>query len=582
MKYIYLLLFTFSLFNYNIAQTCNDGTTQPSKLAYNMTKLAQWDDDNLSTRLNGIVSFNDIWGYSAPDPNNSAINREYAIIGSTEFIHIFDITETDQSPDQLKEVARIEGSVAAAWRDFKTYKHYAYCVADEGEEGLIILDLSELPEKVTKVYQSTEFFNTAHNIFVDNGRLYVVGQTGEPANGDIVVLDISTDPAQPQLLSRLLLRNSASGIESGYVHDIYVKDNIAYCSYGGDDIYGVWDFNEPTQPVLIGAIETPVGQHSSWVTEDGKYAVSAAEAFDAPLLIIEVDDVTNMEVVQELKMPLLANKDHYNNMPHNPFIKGDRLYVSYYADGLQVFDISDPLQPMRIGWYDTEPCNSAYNIFEGNWGVYPFFESGKIIASDLHHGLFVLKLNEKDKVAPTELTDFTAKVKGKQGQFSWVTYSEMRDVKFILEKYDVTTDKWVSIVEEENKGRIRDKNDYLVYGDELSRGINKYRLAQKTPDGLIAYSDPVELFYLNTDVEFTVVPTLITNDTEMTLVFGQVTASNASIRLFNAVGQLITSSSSEIDSNSFIPLAVPDLPIGTYTIRVDTKSQSWTQIIVRQ
>ena len=38
---------------------------------------------------------------------------------------------------------------------------------------------------------------------------------------------------------------------------------------------------------------------------------------------------------------------------HNGIIKGNLLYISYYHDGLRIFDISDPYNPNQIIYYDT-------------------------------------------------------------------------------------------------------------------------------------------------------------------------------------------------------------------------------------
>jgi len=57
---------------------------------------------------------------------------------------------------------------------------------------------------------------------------------------------------------------------------------------------------------------------------------------------------------------------------------------------VQVFDISDPTNPVRIGFYDTFEGNDAF-FFAGNWGVYPYLPSGNILASDMQNGLFVLE-----------------------------------------------------------------------------------------------------------------------------------------------------------------------------------------------
>ena len=76
-------------------------------------------------------------------------------------------------------------------------------------------------------------------------------------------------------------------------------------------------------------------------------------------------------------------------MAHNGIIKGNLLYISYYHDGLRIFDISDPYNPNQIVYYDTY-TPSSYNSYKRAWGVYPYLPSGNIIVSDMQTGLYVL------------------------------------------------------------------------------------------------------------------------------------------------------------------------------------------------
>jgi hypothetical protein len=88
--------------------------------------------------------------------------------------------------------------------------------------------------------------------------------------------------------------------------------------------------------------------------------------------------------------------DSYNaassptQIPHNPLVACNYLYVAYYYDGLQVYDISDPLNVERVLYYDTstEPDGPSY---KGAWGVNPFLPSGNILIADMQNGLFVFE-----------------------------------------------------------------------------------------------------------------------------------------------------------------------------------------------
>jgi len=93
---------------------------------------------------------------------------------------------------------------------------------------------------------------------------------------------------------------------------------------------------------------------------------------------------------------------------HNPYIKGDFLYVSYYEDGVYIFDISNPKKPKLTAFFDTYPQNNEgeYNGFYGCWSVYPFLPSGIILASDQRNGLFVLKSDVLNSTKEVGIQDF--------------------------------------------------------------------------------------------------------------------------------------------------------------------------------
>jgi len=80
------------------------------------------------------------------------------------------------------------------------------------------------------------------------------------------------------------------------------------------------------------------------------------------------------------------------SIAHNLMIKDDLVYISYYQDGLQVFDISNPVNPIQVAYYDTYmPENTGG--YAGAWGIYAFLPSGNILISDVQSGLFVLEMN---------------------------------------------------------------------------------------------------------------------------------------------------------------------------------------------
>ncbi len=57
--------------------------------------------------------YNDIWGYTDDD------NKEYAIIGSSQAINIYDVTDC---ANPILKMAHVDGSTVT-WRDFKVYRN---------------------------------------------------------------------------------------------------------------------------------------------------------------------------------------------------------------------------------------------------------------------------------------------------------------------------------------------------------------------------------------------------------------------------------------------------------------------------
>ena len=339
----------------------------------NFTKLSTWTSPN-ATR------YNDCWGYT------DSLGNEYATLGSNWGTHFINITDP-VNPIEVNSFIGENSNVT--WRDFKVSGNYAYGVADNFGNSLQIFDLSNLPTSVTKVYDEDSLSESSHNSFIDNERLYLAINRKNGSTFSLEVIDIQ-NPVNPVFLG------SVSGItyfgNSG-VHDIYVKDNIAYCSaeYSGQFILDLTDVNNPIQLGQKTTYSQQGYNHSSWVNDDDNIMVMADEVPNG--LALKILDVSDLNSITELT----TFQSNTGATPHNPYIKGNEVYISYYHDGMRVFDISDPSNPIQTGFYDTYPNNgtSYPSGYEGNWGVYPFFNSRNVIASDITYGLFVLgKVND--------------------------------------------------------------------------------------------------------------------------------------------------------------------------------------------
>lgn len=334
----------------------------------------------IATHDTGATKYNDIWGYVYED-------EEYMVYGAENSINIMKVTDCS-NPVLMHQW--VDGTTTT-WRDFKSYGDYIYAVCDGGgcTEGLQTIHKDTMS---FAQWQSTDDFLRAHNIFIDevNARLYAVGTNTQ--NKGIIVYDLSVTPGAPTLMASVDLGVISEEAGSWYVHDVYVRDNIAYTSHGDIGTYAIWDFTDPTAPVLLGS-STCDGlgdyNHSSWVTPDLQYAYIAEEVPQKPMTILDISDVENIEYLGQFHDPLIPGPQY--NRAHNPFIHGDLLYISYYHDGLKIYDISEPEKPVVEGYYDTYPSNTNYNGYKGAWGVYPYLPSGCIGVSDYNTGLHLLR-----------------------------------------------------------------------------------------------------------------------------------------------------------------------------------------------
>ncbi len=357
-------------------------TPLSSQDSLSMERLGNWDPaDN---PLHGGLQYNDIWGYETDT------GEEYALIGGADSIFVVDVTDC---ANPIKVFSYFGGG-GVTWRDLKTFNGYMYSVCDGCAEGMHIFDLNGLPDSpVTHELTTTEFFFKAHNIYIDetNEVLYAVGVQGVQ---DFTAIDLSSTPEDPTLIDHVDL-NDVNGSGNYYIHDIYVKDNIAYCSHGNVGFY-VYDFSDLTDIVLLGSIPTGNYNHSSWTDADEGYAYYAEEVpTGLPMGII---DLTNLGSDTEDISIVTTFSDHLESSgastPHNPFVIGDFLYISYYEDGTKVYDISDRENPDLVAYYDTYPDNvGSYTGYEGNWGTYPFLSSGCIVSSDITYGLNTLQVD---------------------------------------------------------------------------------------------------------------------------------------------------------------------------------------------
>lgn len=365
-----------------------------SQNSFNINLLGSWNNTNLP-QFGGYQRWSDLTGYY-----DSLTQKEYVILGSTDSIYFFDVT----NPSQIKLCDVRDGiSKNMVNRDFECFSHYAYCVSDNGIPGAFqIFDLQYLPDSVHLVYQSDSLAKNTHSIFIDRAKEKLYMCTNRPSSGGRVAMDILSlqNPENPTWIGRLKVPVTADGAEFfRTVHEVYVKNDTAYCSV---EYYGLWmfDLSDLNNQKIIGTITnyTEAGyNHNSWLSPDGKNIVFTDEVpAGLGVKIFNINDPWESRFVSIFRSNAGA-------IAHNPVWLGNFIYLSYYHDGFYIFNAADITNPRVHGWFRTSDWPPpSYEGYKGNWGVYPFFPSGNIALSDMANGLFMVKA---DTLTATAITD---------------------------------------------------------------------------------------------------------------------------------------------------------------------------------
>ena len=352
--------------------------------------------------------------------------RYYAVLGTNNGTVFVNYTDNKLGAEDMQFFP----GAPSHWRECRSYRHpngntYAYVVT-EGPEfkeypgGLQIFKLGVNSVELVNTY--LENFNSAHTIFIDTDRGWAFingsGWRGEiPGHlnghqshlGGMRILDLAIDPENPRELGFY----SAS-----YTHDSYALGEVnfperskfdtasnkyekvpggrAYIVYLADIIEGyirVLNVSDPANPKLEHSVHTPlhnqfISVHNVWASEDKRWLFATEETTGSSLLSYDVSDPLKPRFVSAYRSQSVAD----GSVIHNVVIKGNIAYCSWYQEGLRLLDISNPVHPREIAFFDSSTKNfpKERGPFHGNWSV-DVDDRGLIMISDIEEGLFILK-----------------------------------------------------------------------------------------------------------------------------------------------------------------------------------------------
>ncbi|MHA7056854.1 choice-of-anchor B family protein [Aquimarina sp. M1] len=351
-------------------------------------------------------SGNDSWGWT--DPSDG---KEYAIIGLNNGTAFIDVSDP-LNPIYLGKLPTATSN--SSWRDIKTYQNHAFIVSEASSHGMQVFDLTRLrnvtntPETFTADERYTGFGN-AHNIVIneDTGFAYAVGTSTFSGGPHFINIQ---DPKNPVAAGGFV---SSGG--DPYSHDAQV------ITYNGPDTEHVGkeiligsnqlevviaDITNKDNPVTLSTIGySNIGYtHQGWFTEDHRYFLLGDEfdesnvGFNTRTIIFDFEDLDDPKIHMSYNGPTPA-------IDHNGYVKGNKFYLANYRAGLRVIDISDIANKniTEIGSFDSYPSNDNAG-FNGSWNVYPYFNSGNIVISDIERGFLLVRRSNT-----LSINDFTQK-----------------------------------------------------------------------------------------------------------------------------------------------------------------------------
>lgn len=388
---------------------------------------------NCTSSVGANLRYADIFG-----EGNVAVMGSYGCRG----VFIYDITNPD-------------APVLASWYNPSPNQQFleAIVVGNRGYfgsggpsgvgEGVHIVDLSN-PYNPVPLGKVNSANGNGHNfihemvVFQKNGGTFLVENFNGFSTKILRIINV-TNPAAPVFVRDL------NPTEPIWVHAMVVKGNRLFTSgWGSSSSRGrteIYDISNITTsaPTLLGFIDDQSSvtagnsMHSAWPSEDGNWLYSCRETSNGSG-DVRVYNISNPAV------PLLVNSLTMVGLglnavtPHNPVVSGNYLYVSWYQAGVQVFDLTNPASPVRVGQYDTyqpqfapppiekqalqdaEPwdlvCASDFRqnvlptTYDGNWAVFPFLGSNRILAGDLANGLLVLDASAIAAPPRNKVSDF--------------------------------------------------------------------------------------------------------------------------------------------------------------------------------
>jgi uncharacterized protein YjdB len=301
--------------------------------------------------------------------------------------------------------------------------------ASNRKNGIVFLDTADPAHpKVISEYTET-VTGGVHSAFIDGHYVYLT----DDATGSMRVIDFKEvknpkEVARWQVEGKGKVENTMTGgqfSEGRYLHDVQVKDGLAYLAYWRDglvilDVGAGIKGGSPEKPQLVSQIRFNHSElyGNGWIAGTHEvyryknYVFVGDEVFPEQfniyaknripargvLHVVDVSDILNPRKVAEYAVP--------EGGAHNVWVKDDVLVMGYYGGGGRALDVSGELrgdlyaQGREIARLWTGDPQGFRPNMPFAWGARQFGDH--IFFNDINSGIWIMKLgNPKQKGSTT-------------------------------------------------------------------------------------------------------------------------------------------------------------------------------------
>jgi hypothetical protein len=244
-----------------------------------------------------------------------------------------------------------------------------------------------------------------------DAKRYTATTPGEP---DFRIYDV-TNPRKPVEVGswgawKVLGVKPATGrgrYKANYVHSVITNAAAtrAYLSYW-DLGTVILDISNPREPRYLGrtnAAGDPEGDaHSAALAHRGKIMIETHEHESSAPSLYDISNPRRPRKLADFRPPTpepapVKGAPYYTNGVHDPKVRGNLAYFSWYRRGVVVADITKPSRPRYVASFVPPPaadqgggvvCGSPCTM---TWGVF-VMPNGLVLASDMTSGLWILRL----------------------------------------------------------------------------------------------------------------------------------------------------------------------------------------------